>query len=70
MRQVWSGKGRKPTLFCGNRKGTKERAFASIQAVVAKKNWANEIKIRKCNDLPHHFTEQRPIINGRWDTWI
>jgi hypothetical protein len=41
MRQVWSGKGRKPTLFCGNGKGTKERAFASIQAVVAKTNSGN-----------------------------
>jgi hypothetical protein len=65
MGKVWSGKDSKPTLFCGNRKGTKERAFASIQAVVTEKKWRNKIKIRKCNDLPHHFTEQRPSINGR-----
>jgi hypothetical protein len=43
MWQVWSGKVRKPKLFDGKRRGTKERAFASIQAVVAKKKWGNEI---------------------------
>jgi len=51
-------KRQKTNIICGNRKGTKERAFASIQAVVAKKNWGNEIKIRKCNDLPHYFTSK------------
>jgi hypothetical protein len=44
MWQVWSGKGRKPILFCGNRKGTKERAFASIQGLSPKK--IGEMKLK------------------------